>query len=133
MDADDSLAEYTHVAVDDAAPVVRAPTRGEMTALLRGTAATTRARRGSLRALGQVLRVLRCCPWVAGPLRVELAPKGDETTVQVFTERRGVCERVLPAVMLPIPFAELDGGMVDTAHLLAPLALVRVDGKLIFA
>lgn len=127
-----TVAECTESDVASGVPSERVPTRDEMSLLLQNVAATARPRRSSLRALGQVIGVLRRCPWVDGDLRMELAPDGAKTAVHLYTEHGGVRERVLSSVAFPLGFEEVDWGLAETPELFAPLVLERRDGKLVF-
>jgi hypothetical protein len=126
-----AVAERMDVAPDSSVGVERAPTREEMTELLKSVAATARPRRSSLRALAQVVRVLRRCPWLDGELRMELAPDGEQTAVHLYVERGAIRERVLVPVHFPLAFEEVDWGVAEVPELFAPLKPLRHEGRLI--
>ncbi len=128
------LALHTDLPAPPASGGERSPTRDEMTELLAWVASATHPVAGRLKALANVVRVLRRCPWIDGALRMELQLADDSTTVHFFSGPGSARERALPEVVLDVALDDLRTVMQRTPELFAPLVLsvVEDDDRLVF-
>jgi hypothetical protein len=125
---------YTDLPAPPTSGGERSPTRDEMTELLAWVASAPHPVAGRLRALANVVRVLRRCPWIDGALRMELQLADDTTTVHLFSGLGGAQERALPEMVLDVAIDDLRTAMQRTPDLFAPLVMsvVEDDDRLVF-
>lgn len=113
-------------------PLARVPSRHELEELLVSVAGTSRPGEGFTRALSHVVRMLRRCPWLEGELRMELTADGASTVIHLYSDHRGVRERVLRAVTIDVPLDEIEEVVHHAPDFFAPLLMRRHASRLVF-
>lgn len=70
------------------------------------------------------------CEWLDGGLRVELAPQGDDTRVDLSTDMGGgLFERALPPIVLRAPLVEFTRAIERVPRLITPLQQIGRGGR----
>lgn len=75
----------------------------------------------------------RGCHWIDGDVRVELAGDHERTTLDVYADLGGVCERMLPTVVFEAPLREFEAFIASAPAALEPLLPYRMGPKVILA
>ncbi len=74
------------------------------------------------------------CPWLGGPLLVQLAPIEHNTEIRVAADKGGgVLVGVFQKILVPVPFAEFERGLRVAQRVVDPLRVYPQDGKLVLA
>jgi hypothetical protein len=108
-------------------------THAEATSVLQGVARAARSGYGIARALADIARSIRLCPWIEGELRMEIVGENDEATLHIYSEQGAVRERVLAPVTFVVPLEEIEAAVQATLLGFAPFHVVRHKGKVVFS
>lgn len=75
----------------------------------------------------------RGCHWIDGDVRVELTGDHERTTLDVYADLGGVCERLLPTVVFEAPLREFEAFIESAPAALEPLRSFRLGRKVVLA
>lgn len=74
------------------------------------------------------------CPWIGGPLMVQLSPIEEKTELRVaYDKGGGVLVGVFPKLLVPVPLAELNRSLEVAARVIEPLKVYRQEGRIVLA
>jgi hypothetical protein len=126
----DDLRSCRDLGEDDILEAVE--TRSGTKALLDHLAAIARPGDGFPRSLLVFARLATDCDWADGAVRIEIRGDASSVRIESFAEiGAGLRERLLPAVVAPVPVAEIEDVLERFPQVIAPLRARREADRIV--